>query len=132
MLRKLKGGHSYERIQADSFPYAVSYNYLAENKGFTEYSGQIMDMLLRQTPQIKLMIINKLSESLMEAIPTDAPAQNTVETDIKAMEEKRKYYQRKYNLSEDLSKLIGIVPASSVNEDWKQAKEDYLREKYGV
>lgn len=89
-------------------------------------------MLLRQTPQIKLMIINKLSESLMEAIPTDAPAQNTAETDIKAMEEKQKYYQRKYNLSEDLSKLIGIVPASSVNEDWKQAKEDYLREKYGV
>lgn len=111
---------------------AVSYNYLAENKGFTEYSGQIMDMLLQQTPQIKLMIINKLSESLMEAIPTDAPAQNTVETDIKVMEEKQKYYQRKYNLSEDLSKLIGIVPASSVNEDWKQAKEDYLREKYGV
>ena len=31
---------------------AVSYNYLAENKGFTEYSGQIMDMLLRQTPRI--------------------------------------------------------------------------------
>ena len=90
---------------------AVSYNYLAENKGFTEYSGQIMDMLLRQTPQIKLMIIK---------------------TDIKVMEEKQKYYQRKYNLSEDLSKLIGIVPASSVDEDWKQAKEDYLREKYDV
>lgn len=111
---------------------AVSYNYLAENKGFTEYSGQIMDMLLQQTPQIKLMIINKLSESLMEAIPTDAPAQNTAETDIKAMEEKRKYYQQKYNLSENLSQLIGIVPASSVDEDWKQTKEDYLREKYGV
>ena len=89
-------------------------------------------MLLRQTPQIKLMIINKLSESLMEAISTDSPTQNTAETDIKAMEEKRKYYQRKYNLSEDLSKLIGIVPASSVDEDWKQTKEDYLKEKYGV
>lgn len=111
---------------------AVSYNNLTENKGFTEYSGQIMDMLLRQTPQIKLMIINKLSESLMETIPTDAPVQNTAETDIKVMEEKRKYYQRKYNLSEDLAQLIGIVPASSVDEDWKQAKEDYLREKYGV
>ena len=110
----------------------VLYNNFTENKGFTEYSGQIMDMLLRQTPQIKLMIINKLSESLMEAIPTDAPAQNTVETDIKVMEEKQKYYQRKYNLSENLSQLIGIVPASSVDEDWKQTKEDYLREKYGV
>ena len=53
----------------------------------------------------------------MEAIPTDAPAQNAVETDIKVMEEKQKYYQRKYNLSEDLSKLIGIVPASSIDED---------------
>ena len=48
------------------------------------------------------------------------------------MEEKRKYYQQKYNLSENLSQLIGIVPASSVDEDWKQTKEDYLREKYGV
>lgn len=110
----------------------VLYNNFTENKGFTEYSGQIMDMLLRQTPQIKLMIINKLSESLMEAIPTDASAQNTAETDIKVMEEKRKYYQRKYNLSEDLAQLIGIVPISSIDEDWKQAKEDYLREKYGV
>ena len=44
------------------------------------------------------------------------------------MEAKRRYIQKKYGLSESLTRLIGVLPQ---DVDWKDAKLAYLEEKYG-
>ena len=46
------------------------------------------------------------------------------------MEAKRRYVQKKYGLSESLTRLIGVLPQDG-DDDWKDAKLAYLEEKYG-
>lgn len=47
------------------------------------------------------------------------------------MEVKRKELLREYNLPDDLIRLIGCIPPLS-DEEREEAKEAYLREKYGL
>lgn len=120
---------SEEVYKKQGVPNGISIVNFCQQQGIVlEFSDQMMDVLLRQNPQIKIMIINKLSESLLGSeVPSD---QVSVDTDKESIEEKRKYYQKKYNLSDGLAKLLGAVPASSIDDNWKEAKEKYLREKY--
>lgn len=93
-----------------------------------EFSNQMMDVLLKQTPQIKIMIINKLSESLLGNEVSSA--QETVDIDKESIEKKRDYYRQKYNLPEKLVRLIGCIPPYT-DEEIEKIKEEYLMEKYG-
>lgn len=92
-------------------------------------SDQLMDKLLQQTDEVKLVIINRLTESMRQKQPEK---ETTVDLDAwkKSMEAKRKDIQEKYHLPDGLTQLLGCMPPLS-DEEMAEAKEAYLQEKYG-
>lgn len=89
----------------------------------------IMDELLHQSNDVKLLIIQKLSESMRTG-------QAQVEDrEAKQMVDKRKEIEAKLDelhVTGALRRLIGAVPyTGSGDYDWKKEKEAYLMEKYG-
>ena len=91
-------------------------------------SDQLMDELLQQTDEVKLLIINRLSDSLRKK---QLKKETSVDLDAwkKSMETKRKAVQQKYHLPDDLAQLLGCIPPLS-DEEMEEAKEAYLQEKY--
>lgn len=96
----------------------------------------LMDELMNQPDEIKLYIISRLAESMKHktkenpsfTTSTESP-DNAIERQ-KQLEAKRNYYRQKYNLPENLIRLIGCLP-SHTDEEREKAKEEYLMEKYG-
>lgn len=89
----------------------------------------IMDELLHQSNDVKLLIIQKLSESMRTG-------QAQVEDrEAKQMADKRKEIEAKLDelhVTGSLRRLIGAIPdTGSGDYDWKKEKEAYLMEKYG-
>ena len=80
----------------------------------SEFSDQIMDMLLQQPTQVKLLIINKLAGSMLVDKETGTMHENPEVCSRKEIEAK------------------GAAPFIDENDDWKKEKEAYLREKYGM
>ena len=93
-------------------------------------SDEILNELLRQKESVKLMLIHKLAESMMDNryAEKSVALEETGNKDL--MEAKRRYVQKKYGLSESLTRLIGVLPQDG-DDDWKDAKLAYLEEKYG-
>lgn len=91
-------------------------------------SDQLMEELLQQTDEVKLVIINRLTDSMLKKRP-EKEASVDLDTWKKAMETKRKEMQQKYNLPDDLAQLLGCIPPIS-DEEMEEAKVAYLQEKY--
>ncbi|MDM8155979.1 hypothetical protein QUW14_17085 [Bacteroides gallinaceum] len=87
-----------------------------------------MDELLHQSDEIKLLIINKLSESMIK--------QKDVErTENVAGLSKRKEIEAKLDelhVTGSLRRLFGAAPFIDEGDDWKKEKEAYLTSKYGM
>ena len=94
------------------------------------FSDEILNELLQQKESVKLMLIHKLAESMMDNryAEKSVALEETGNKDL--MEAKRRYVQKKYGLSESLTRLIGVLPQDG-DDDWKDAKLAYLEEKYG-
>ena len=94
------------------------------------FSDEILNELLRQKESVKLMLIHKLAESMMDNryAEKSVALEETGNKDLR--EAKRRYVQKKYGLSESLTRLIGVLPQDG-DDDWKDAKLAYLEEKYG-
>ena len=108
--------------------YEVSSYY--KNGNAPGISERIMDELLGQSDEVKLMVISRLAESMRrESVLREE--KSGLEEWKKTMEIKRKELQRKYNLPDELTRLIGCIPPRS-DEEREEAKEAYLREKYGL
>ena len=113
------------KVQEPAVAYGVS-----SHKGVMRISSKMMDELLQQSDEVKLMVISRLVESMRkEPIVRKEPL--NLEEWRKNMEVKRKELQREYNLPDDLIRLIGCIPPLS-DEEREEAKEAYLREKYGL
>ena len=94
----------------------------------------LMDELMSQSDEVKLLVINKLSESMMHKAErirlfTEKSPANDAEQQ-KQLEAKRDYYRQKYKLPEKLISLIGCIPPHT-DEEREMVKEEYLKEKYG-
>lgn len=94
------------------------------------FSDEILNELLQQKESVKLMLIHKLAESMMDNryAEKSVALEETGNKDL--MEAKQRYVQKKYGLSESLTRLIGVLPQDG-DDDWKDAKLAYLEEKYG-
>ena len=94
----------------------------------------LMDELMSQSDEVKLLVINKLSESMMHRaegkrlFTKESPANDAGQQ--KQLEAKRDYYRQKYKLPEKLIRLIGCIPPHT-DEEREMAKEECLKEKYG-
>ena len=90
-------------------------------------SASLMDELLRQDDDVKLWIIQQLSESMM--------SKRQDEADISRQSAKRKLIEAQLDelhITGSLRRLVGVVPTrEGEEEDWKKEKEAYLMEKYG-
>ena len=90
----------------------------------------IMDELLHQSNDVKLLIIQKLSESMRTG-----QAQVEEGREVKLMADKRKDIEVKLDelhVTDSLRRLVGaIYDTDSDDYDWKKEKEAYLLEKYG-
>lgn len=91
-------------------------------------NSALMDELLHQSDEIKLLIINKLSESMIK--------QKDVErTENVAGLSKRKEIEAKLDelhVTGSLRRLFGAAPFIDEGDDWKKEKEAYLTSKYGM
>lgn len=107
----------------------VAYNaHLADMGKMSALNSALMDELLHQSDEIKLLIINKLSESMIK--------QKDVErTENVAGLSKRKEIEAKLDelhVMGSLRRLFGAAPFIDEGDDWKKEKEAYLTSKYGM
>lgn len=118
-----------EKVQEPAVVYGTS-SYSGKEGNALGISEGIMDELLGQSDEVKLMVISRLAESMRKE--TAIREENLgLEEWKNAMAVKRKELQRKYDLPDDLARLIGCMPPRS-DEEREEAKEAYLREKYGL
>lgn len=94
----------------------------------SEFSDQIMDMLLQQPIQVKLLIINKLAGSMLVDKETGTTHENPEVCSRKEIEAKLDNLHVKGHLR----RLFGAAPFIDENDDWKKEKEACLRKKYGM
>lgn len=118
-----------EKVQEPAAVYGVSSYYGKEGNAWG-VSERIMDELLVQSDEVKLMVISRLAESMR--VSSAVREENLgFEEWKKSMDFKRKELQQKYDLPDDLTQLIGCMPPRN-DEEREEAKEAYLREKYGL
>ncbi len=89
----------------------------------------LMDELLHQSDEIKLLIINKLSESLIMQKDVEETESTT------KLSNKRKEIEAKLDelhVTGNLRRLFGAAPLIDEDDDWKKEKEAYLTSKYGM
>ena len=91
--------------------------------------SNLMDELLHQSDEIKLLIINKLSESLIKQKDADK-TESTVELSNKRKEIEAKLDE--LHVTGSLRRLFGASPLIDEDDDWKKEKEAYLTAKYGM
>lgn len=92
--------------------------------------GALLDELLHQSNDVKLLIIQKLSESMM------TPPKEKEESREEKLATRRKEIEAKLDelhVTGSLRNLIGAIPVLEGEDfDWKKEKEAYLMEKYGL
>ena len=108
----------------------VAYNARLTDAGKMSVLGSaLMDELLRQSDEIKLLIINKLSESLIKQKDAEK-TESTVELSNKRKEIEAKLDE--LHVTGSLRRLFGASPLIDEDDDWKKEKEAYLTAKYGM
>ena len=92
-------------------------------------SSALMDELLHQSNDVKLLIIQKLSESMMTPPKEDESRKEKLAARRKEIEAKLD----ELHITGSLRNLIGAIPVLEGEDfDWKKEKEAYLMEKYGL
>lgn len=92
-------------------------------------SSALMDELLHQSNDVKLLIIQKLSESMMTPPMEDESREEKLAAWRKEIEAKLD----ELHVTGSLRNLIGALPVLEGEDfDWKKEKEAYLMEKYGL
>ena len=92
-------------------------------------SSALMDELLHQSNDVKLLIIQKLSESMMTPPKEDESRKEKLAARRKEIEAKLD----ELHVTGSLRDLIGAIPVLEGEDfDWKKEKEAYLMEKYGL
>ena len=92
-------------------------------------SSALMDELLHQSNDVKLLIIQKLSESMMTPPKEDESRKEKLAARRKEIEAKLD----ELHITGSLRDLIGAIPLLEGEYfDWKKGKEAYLMEKYGL
>lgn len=92
-------------------------------------SSTLMDELLHQSNDVKLLIIQKLSESMMTPPKEDESRKEKLAARRKEIEAKLD----ELHVTGSLRNLIGAIPVLEGEDfDWKKEKEAYLMEKYGL
>lgn len=95
----------------------------------TGISSTLMDELLHQSNDVKLLIIQKLSESMMTPPKEDESRKEKLAARRKEIEAKLD----ELHVTGSLRNLIGAIPVLEGEDfDWKKEKEAYLMEKYGL
>ena len=90
-------------------------------------SSALMDELLHQSNDVKLLIIQKLSESMMTPPKEDESRKEKLAARRKEIEAKLD----ELHVTGSLRNLIGAIPVLEGEDfDWKKEKEAYLMEKY--
>lgn len=108
----------------------VAYNTHHTDRGkMSVLDSTLMDELLRQSDEIKLLIINKLSESLIKQKNVEK-TESTVELSNKRKEIEAKLDE--LHVTGSLRRLFGASPLIDEGDDWKKEKEAYLTAKYGM
>ena len=97
--------------------------------GAVGISSALLDELLHQSNEVKLLIIQKLSESMMTPPKEDKSREEKLAARRKEIEAKLD----ELHVTGSLRNLIGAIPMLE-GEDfaWKKEKEAYLMEKYGL
>lgn len=107
----------------------VTYNARLTDAGKMSVLGSaLMDELLHQSDEIKLLIINKLSESMIRQ-------KDAEKTENAAEASKRKEIEAKLDelhVTGSLRRLFGAAPFIDESDNWKKEKETYLMSKYGI
>lgn len=92
-------------------------------------SRALMDELLHQSNDVKLLIIQKLSESMM----TPSKEEQSREEKLAARRKEIEAKLDELHVTGSLRNLIGAIPVLEDEDfDWKKEKEAYLMEKYGL
>ena len=108
----------------------VAYNTHHTDRGkMSVLDSNLMDELLHQSDEIKLLIINKLSESLIMQKDVEETESTT------KLSNKRKEIEAKLDelhVTGSLRRLFGAAPLIDEDDDWKKEKEAYLTSKYGM
>lgn len=92
-------------------------------------SRALMDELLHQSNDVKLLIIQKLSESMM----TPSKEEQSREEKLTARRKEIEAKLDELHVTGSLRNLIGAIPVLEDEDfDWKKEKEAYLMEKYGL
>ena len=92
-------------------------------------SSTLMDELLHQSNDVKLLIIQKLSESMMTPPKEDESRKEKLAARRKEIEAKLD----ELHVTGSLRNLIGAIPVLEGEDfDWKKEKEAYLMKKYGL
>ena len=100
-----------------------------KNVQATGISHALMDELLHQSDEVKLMIIHRLKESMM----ADQPAKPSKEEQMAARRKEIEAKLDELHVTGSLRNLVGAIPLMEGEDyDWKKEKEAYLREKYGL
>ena len=108
----------------------VAYNTHHTDRGkMSVLDSNLMDELLHQSDEIKLLIINKLSESLIKQKDAEK-TESTVELSNKRKEIEAKLDE--LHVTGSLRRLFGASPLIDEDDDWKKEKEAYLTAKYGM
>ena len=90
-------------------------------------SNAFMDELLHQSNDVKLLIIQKLSESMMTPPKDDKSREEKLTARLKEIEAKLDELQ----VTGSLRRIIGSFPAIT-DEEMEAAKDEYFKEKYGL
>ena len=97
--------------------------------GAVGISSALLDELLHQSNDVKLLIIQKLSESMMTSSKEDKSREEKLAARRKEIEAKLD----ELHVTGSLRNLIGAIPMLEGEDfDWKKEKEAYLMEKYGL
>ena len=92
-------------------------------------SSALMDELLHQSNDVKLLIIQKLSESMMTSPKEEKSREEKLAARRKEIEAKLD----ELHVTGSLRDIVGAIPMLEGEDfDWKKEKEAYLMEKYGL
>lgn len=107
----------------------VAYNtHLTDAGKMSVLDSTLMDELLHQSDEIKLLIINKLSESMI----TRKDAEKTENTAGLSRRKEIEARLDELQVTGSLRRLFGAAPFMDESDDWKKEKEAYLTSKYGM
>ena len=113
-----------EQVKEPLSAYSSSFQGREEKGGISAF---LMDELLRQSNDVKLMIIKKLSESMLIGSFVDSSKENQEFARQKEIEAKLD----ELHVTGNLRHLVDAFP-SITDEEMETVKEEYFKEKYGL